>query len=293
MSPGLPVTTAATIQSFLIERHPDVPRTRVKQWLRHGAIHVNGSTVTRHDHPLQPGDRVEIRKAPAPHPATEQLRGLTLIHEDADLLIVEKPAGLLSIAAKNERERTAYALLTDYVRTRYRGQGARVWIVHRLDLDTSGLMVFARTEEVKRRLQADWSAVAKDYLAITDGHPPADRGRLEHQLDESDPFRVRIVPADTPDTRHALTHYQVLEKNAHHSLLELRIETGRRHQIRVQLAAIGCPVLGDSKYHPDHPRKARLALHASRLSFRHPRTQQQLTFESPLPAALRSLFLHR
>lgn len=274
---------------FLFQKLPEVKRAKLRQWLRFGGIRVNDRVVTRHDHALAAGDAVRV-ESPSPPAAGPRLpKGMRILYEDEALLVIEKPANLLSIASKAEREATAYAKLTDYVRQTRRGRGERVWIVHRLDRETSGLMVFARTEAAKRALQREWKTAEKKYLAVTDGAPAEPAGTLRSHLDERDPFRVRSLPRAGEQTREAVTHYRLLNKRGGRALLELILETGRRHQIRVQLAGIRCPVVGDPKYHPSGVETERLALHASELSFRHPVSGEPLRFQSPLPAELERL----
>jgi 23S rRNA pseudouridine1911/1915/1917 synthase len=189
---------------------------------------------------------------------------------------------LLSIATDEGEGRTAYAILTDHVRGGNRQSRARVWIVHRLDRETSGLMVFAKNEAAKRALQDNWDAAEKKYLAVVEGAPPRESGVLESQLDESDVAKVRVV-AEGPSTRRAVTHYRVKKKGGATTLLELTLETGRRHQIRVQLAEAGCPIVGDKRYGARTNPVRRVALHAARLSFPHPVTGEAMRFESVLP----------
>ena len=275
--------------ALLFAKLPEVKRTKLRQWLRYGGVSVNDRVVTRHDHALSAGDRVQVRTPERPPEGPRLPKGMRIVHEDEALIVIEKPANLLSIASKAEREVTAYAKLTDHVRQTQRGRGARIWIVHRLDRETSGLMVFARTEAVKRALQKDWSHAEKTYLAVTDGVPVEASGTLRSHLDETDPYRVRSLKEATEQTREAVTHYRVLRRQGSRGLLELKLETGRRHQIRVQLAGVRCPVVGDPKYHPSGVEDQRLALHASGLSFRHPVTGERLRFESPLPAELDGL----
>jgi 23S rRNA pseudouridine1911/1915/1917 synthase len=161
----------------------------------------------------------------------------------------------------------------------------RVFIVHRLDRETSGLMVFARTETAQQILQAKWDTVEKKYRAVVEGAPPQDTGVLESHLDESDRFKVWSTH-EGPNTRRAVTHYRVEKKGKETSLVELTLETGRRHQIRVQLADAGCPIVGDKKYGAQTNPIKRVALHASSLRFPHPVSGEALRFLSPLPGEL-------
>jgi 23S rRNA pseudouridine1911/1915/1917 synthase len=244
--------------------------------------------IARGDHEIKPGDVVLLEPKSKPAPGPRLPAGMKIVHEDDALIVIEKPANLLSIATKAEQEATVYAKLMDYVRMAHRGKGARVWIVHRLDRETSGLMVFARTEMAKRTLQSNWNQTEKKYLAVVDGLPKDEAGTLRSHLDETNPYRVRST-RQSEETREAVTHYVVKRRTAKRALVELTLETGRRHQIRVQLAEIGCPVVGDPKYHPSGVENERLALHSSGLKIRHPSTGEVMAFESELPGELARL----
>ena len=274
--------------SFLCEKLPEVKRTKVRQWLKFNGVQVNSRVVVKATHGLRAGDVVTLEPKAKVAPATGLPSGMRIVHEDGAVIVIEKPAGLLSIATDKEQEATAYAKLTDYVRRTPKTREARVWIVHRLDRETSGLMVFARTEDAKRFLQTGWDSVEKKYLAVADGIPPEPRGTLRSHLDETDSFRVRST-SQSEHTREAVTHYRLMRKAAHRSLVELTLETGRRHQIRVQLAEIGCPIVGDPKYHPGKATSKRMALHASSLKFPHPETGVVMSFKSALPGEIGSL----
>jgi 23S rRNA pseudouridine1911/1915/1917 synthase len=209
---------------------------------------------------------------------------LRLVHEDDALLVIEKPPGLLTIASDRERQRTAYHLVAGYL-ARQRPP-RRPFIVHRLDRDTSGLLVVAKTPAAKRDLQAQFAArgVERVYVAVVAGRVRDDGGRLESRLVEDRDLRVR----PTRDRgRIAITHYRVLERRRDVTVLELRLDTGRRQQIRVQLAALGHPVVGDPRHPGPHVASRRLCLHAIRLGFRHPATGAPVRFESPAPEAFR------
>ncbi len=289
MSPKNVVTPAPLleqIQAFW----PETKRTRIKQWLRFGAVHVNDRVVTRHDHPLQAGDVIAIRPQKAPPPAPPLPSGVHVLFEDASVLVIHKPSGLLTVATDTERERTAFRFLTDYVRETTRDGRARLWIVHRLDRETSGLLVLAKSEEAKLFLQENWNRAVKTYQAVVEGKPAADEATLRNALDETQPHRVYAAARPGPTTREAVTRYRVLRSGYGRSLLEVVIETGRRHQIRVQLAAAGHPIVGDTTY-GGKPASGtrRLALHATALRFPHPDSTRELSFESPLPADLAKL----
>ncbi len=281
------VTEAAELLPFLFENWPDMKRTRIKQWLKFGSVRVNDHSVTRHDHKLKPGDKITIkvertpRKAAAPLPA-----GLEIVHEDDAIIVLHKGAGWLTVATDSGNGRTAYAALTDHVRAT--DARNRVWIVHRLDRDTSGLIVFAKTEPYKRVLQQNWHRFDKTYLAIVEGIVKRDSGTLRCHLNEEFSLRVRSVPPGD-ETREAITHFKVLKRTHNTTLVELKLETGRRHQLRVHLSDMGHPIVGDKPYGAKTDPARRLALHASELRFEHPATNEEMMFELPLPGVLMKL----
>lgn len=288
MPKSLTVRQPDQLQSFLFSSFPELKKTRVKQWLKHGSVLVNGREQTRHDHELSSGDTVEILSIDEARTAKALPKSLKVVYEDEFIMVIDKPSGLLSIATDDERNNTAYARLMDYVRKGNPRSRERVWIVHRLDRETSGLMVFARTEEAKQKLQSNWDAAEKHYLAITEQAPPQKEGELVSHLDESHPGKVfSAEPGET--TREARTHYRVIKRTGSLTLVELTLVTGRRHQIRVQLSDIRCPIIGDEKYSARTDPAKRLGLHACRLSFPHPVTKKEMRFESPLPPVLAKL----
>jgi 23S rRNA pseudouridine1911/1915/1917 synthase len=278
----------AELLAFLVGSHPEMTKSKLRQCLKHGSVQVNGRTITRFNHVLQTGDAVSIRTKKEALADARLPPGMKVLFEDASLIVVEKPEGLLSMANERERHKTAYAFLTDYVRRGDPRSPERVWIVHRLDRAASGLMVFAKTELAKRAMQSQWRQVDKRYLAVVEGRPPADQGVLASHLDESRPFKVHSSPPSA-QTRHAVTNYRVLKRNATRTMVELTLETGRRNQIRVHLADAKCPIIGDYKYGARTNPARRLGLHGSSLQFKHPSSGEQLRFESRLPRDLASL----
>ena len=285
MTKPLTVHNASGLLDFLFAAWPESSRSKVRGWLKHQSVLVNGEPVTQFDHRLVPGDQVAIRKVRFAAPRSRLSAGIKAWFEDEHVIVIDKPDGLLSIASNAEDRRTAYFLLTDYLRGNRENARERIWIVHRLDKETSGLMVFAKTPEAKEILQSNWDSVEKHYEAILEGHLEDDEGVLACDLDERNQFRV-CVAKRSEHTRHAITHYLVLRENAQFSHVHLRLETGRRHQIRVQLAAEGCPIIGDKKYAARTNPAGRLGLHATFLKFSHPSTGADMTFHSPLPLEL-------
>lgn len=211
-----------------------------------------------------------------------RMEGLSILHEDRDIIVVNKAPGLLTIATDKDRTRTAYHLLTDYVRKGVSKSRERVFIVHRLDRDTSGVLVFARTEEAKRILQSDWDSTEKHYLAVVHGGMGKPEGTITSYLAQNSALRVY----STPDPAKGLlsrTAYRVLRVLPGVSVLDVNLLTGRKHQIRVHLAERGNPVVGDRKYgKPGDPARL-LALHALSVAVTHPHTGKRMTFTAELP----------
>ena len=282
------VTKEGPLLASLFAAWPDEKKKQIRTWLKFQAITVNGRPVSQFDHLLKPGDEVAVRSDRFAAPKTRLSSGLQIYFEDAHLLVVEKPEGLLSISSPAEPEKTAYFQLTEYLRHKHPRSRERVWIVHRLDRETSGLMVFAKTAPAKEVLQSHWDKFEKRYEAVVEGRMPKESGKLKSDLDESNPHHVAVRPR-SERTRHAVTHYRVLQAGPQRTLVELTLETGRRHQIRVQLAHAGCPVVGDEKYGAKTNPAGRLGLHACFLRFRHPVTGDELRFTSPLPKPLARL----
>ncbi len=292
------------LQDFLFTTLKDLKKTKIKQILKFGSVHVNGREVTWYQHPLKPGDKVEIlgkERASVERSKTEL--GLKIVFEDDAILVVEKPAGLLTMGTEREKEATLYFMLNEYERSKGTGLGersrpvprgkdgqGRVYIVHRLDRDASGLIVFAKSDAVKRWLQSHWELATKKYYAITEGTPKETAGTIENYLREDDFKRVYSVSKNHPEAQHAVTHYRVLRENEGYALLEVTLETGRKNQIRVHLSGLGCPIMGDEKYGAKSDPFRRLALHACFLSFPHPTTGELKTFRSSLPGPFKKIF---
>ncbi len=209
-------------------------------------------------------------------------KGLVIIHEDGDILVVDKPSGLLTMGTETEKSRTAYFILTDYVRKGCSKSRNRIFIVHRLDRDTSGILVFAKSEKAKLLLQSQWEETRKKYLAVVHGKCEKMSETITTYLVENKAHNVYSTP-DATRGKLSRTAYKVLKETKDFALLEVDLLTGRKHQIRVHLAGIGHPVVGDQKYGKRNEARTRLALHARSISFRHPFTGEECTFETRIP----------
>ncbi|MFZ5758597.1 MAG: RluA family pseudouridine synthase [Thermodesulfobacteriota bacterium] len=268
-------------------------RTKVKQLTRYRAIMVNERPVGRFDQDLQAGDVVTVGNERELQGRIGRCEGLEILYEDDDIIVVDKPAGLLTIASATEKEKTAYYRLTACLNREDRhGRSAarqRVFIVHRLDQGTSGLLVFARNEAAKRSLQDGWLQAEKRYVAVVEGIPLDRTGRLESYLYESSALRVYSKKTDDGTGKHAVTDYKVMRAGNGRALLDITLLTGRKNQIRVHMAEMGHPVVGDKKYGAARDPLGRLALHACFLAFPHPASGNRLEFTLKIPAGFLAL----
>ena len=218
----------------------------------------------------------------------DRLRGIKIVHEDRDILVIDKPPGLLTMGTETEKENTAYSVLTDYVRKGYVKSRNRIFIVHRLDRDTSGLLIFAKNEKSKLSLQSQWDKTEKKYLAIVYGKLAEKDGAITSYLVEND---ARMVYSTTNKSigKLSTTVYKVLKENKGLSLLEIDLITGRKNQIRVHLADKGYPIVGDKKFGKKDDIHKRMALHSYSISFEHPFNSRRMTFQTPFPGYFSSL----
>jgi tRNA pseudouridine32 synthase/23S rRNA pseudouridine746 synthase/23S rRNA pseudouridine1911/1915/1917 synthase len=215
-------------------------------------------------------------------------KGIQILYEDYDILVVDKRGGLLTMGHEKEREKTAYYMLTDYVRKGNRKSRNRLFIVHRLDRDTSGVLVFAKSYGAKHYLQDEWEGFTKTYVAVVHGAPPEEEGLIRSYLAENAAFKMYSVD-DSTKGKLAKTAYKVLQRTKRYSLLEIDLLTGRKNQIRVHLSELGCAVAGDKKYGGKERGVPKLALHAHSLTIKHPHSKEPMTFEAEVPNFFHSL----
>lgn len=277
------VTHPCELMTFLLENVKGKSRNNIKSLLTHRQVSVDGMPISRFDHPLREGQWVSVTlytQAPVrslPFP---------ILFEDDELIAIDKPAGLLSIASDKEREKTAYRMVTDYVKEL--DPANRIFIIHRLDKDTSGVLVFVKNEELKLSMQDNWDSLVKvrSYLALVEGAPESEEGTIRSWLQESSTHMV--YSGNGTDGKLAVTHYKLIKKTGNLSLLDVRLDTGRKNQIRVHMKDLGCPVVGDKKYGAATNPINRMGLHACELTLRHPCTGAELSFTADTPKELRS-----
>ena len=277
-----PVYTVAqptTLLPFLLSSVKGKSRNNVKSLLSRRLVVVDGVPVSRFDTPLAPGQQVAILPSSAPR---ADALPFPILYEDEHLIVVNKPAKLLSVATDKEKARTAYHMVTDYVKARRVGD--RIFVLHRLDRDTSGVLMFARDPETKELFQSHWNEMVtrRGYLAVVEGTPKPDRDTIRSFLVETD-THLSFSGAPGKGAKEAITSYQVVKTGGGYALLDINIETGRKNQIRVHMKELGHPVAGDKQYGARTNPIGRLCLHANELSFTHPVTGEQITFKAKMP----------
>ena len=286
-SSSFTVEQGGLLLDTMIAQTPGKTRNILKSVLRERQAQVNGKSITQFDHPLKVGDKVEIlwdRIIPQKHP-----RELKIIFEDDNLIVINKPAGLLTVATDKEKRKTAYSMLSTYVKDE--NPDNKIFIVHRIDRETSGLLLFARNETVKRQIQETWETTIsqRTYVGVVEGDLQPGEGTISSWLKETKAFRS--YSSQIPDQGvHAVTHYKKLRSNNTFSLVQLNLETGRKHQIRVHMQDINHPIVGDKKYGSKQSPIRRMGLHARVLAFTHPVTGEECHFETPIPKKFMDLF---
>ena len=275
------VTTRSKLLPFLFEtlaKNAGWSKKTVKQRLQSATIFVNGQAQTKHDYIVVPDDIVSIGIAQRTghHTSPQQIK-LDIIHQDKDLIAINKPARLLSVGTVKENKNHALALLRQQLS---RGkERVQLWPVHRLDRDTSGILLFATSKEVREAVMDKWNVTEKTYLAVIVGTPKTEADTITQplRLDEKE-YRMHV--GSHKNAKPAITHYKTLKSNEKHSLLEVRIETGRQHQIRAHMAWMGNAIVGDERY---GTKGGRMGLHAMRLHFLHPVSEKKVLLEVDAP----------
>ena len=217
---------------------------------------------------------------------------LKLVYEDPYLIVVEKKEGVLSVSTEHVKERTAQHILSEYVKRKHRAN--RIFVVHRLDRETSGLLMYAKDEKTQHTLRDNWQDIVTDrrYVAIVEGEMERDAGSIESWITDQK-YYVSSSPVDDGTGRYALTHYKTIKRANGYSLVELELETGRKNQIRIHMSEMGHPVIGDERYGSKSNPLERIGLHAFKLGFYHPVTGEHMQFETPYPAKFKSLMLKK
>ena len=271
---------------FLFTKFPKLSRNAVKSILSGHYVSVNGAPVSQYNLKLSKDDVVIVSKQRI---SKKNRQDLPIIFENNEFIVINKPSGLLTIPSDNEKGRTAYRMVNDYIQQK--DKHSRIYVVHRLDEDTSGVLLFAKNPKIKDILQKNWSDIVleRGYFAVVEGKMPKQEDTLVNFLKENS-LNLMYVTNDKTNGKKCVTQYKVLKFNKDYSLLDVNIDTGRKNQIRVQLGHIGHHVIGDDKYgEPADPIK-RLGLHAYKLKFVHPITKKIFEFKTDIPKEFETLF---
>lgn len=274
-------STESTLLPFLLDCFSGKSRNYVKGILKRGQVIVDGKVCRDHARALHPGQQVKVLFEA---PADSKKLGIPVIYEDEDIIVIDKPAGLLSIATDKENENTAYHIVNDYMQSLPRP--GWVFIVHRLDRETSGIMLLAKNEGTKNTLQDNWDELVsvRGYTAVVEGEVTVPEGKVTSWLKQTKTLLV-YSGRKKGDGKLAITHYRTLKTSNGYSLLEVTLDTGRKNQIRVHMNDIGHPIAGDKKYGALTDPFGRLGLHASLLVISHPSTGERLELKSKMPGS--------
>lgn len=279
------VTSPGPLLDALTLLFPDSSKTTLRQMLQAGRVRVNGEIEKNARRDLDAGDAIDVAQKSVQIALPP---GIAILHEDEDVIVVLKSHGLLTVATERERETTVQAHLNDYLKEK--GED-RIHVVHRLDRETSGVLIFAKNFEARELLKEQFAAHTTErvYVAIIEGAMKPPEGTIRSYLRERRDLRMESVKPH-PDAKLAVTHYRTIETKRGHSMLEITLETGRKNQIRTHLSEAGHPVIGDRLYGSTVNPIGRLGLHAKLLGFDHPRSGKHLVFTAPIPAAFKKLF---
>jgi 23S rRNA pseudouridine1911/1915/1917 synthase len=280
------VTEEQPLLEFLLSNVKQ-SKNKIKLTLQGQGVKVNGKTITQFDYQLQPGMKVAVSKTKRNQQAFKS-RYVKIVYEDRWLIVIEKQPGILSMAGGHS-SLNVKTVLDDYFKKSR--QKCTAHVVHRLDRDTSGLMVYAKDMETEQILEHNWHQIVYDrrYVAVLSGEMEQDEGTIENWLKDNKAYITYSSPVDNGG-KLAITHFHVLDRTTDHSLVEFKLETGRKNQIRVHAADMGHPVCGDVKYGNGDDPLHRLCLHAWLLCFEHPWTHQPMEFETTIPATFKHLF---
>jgi 23S rRNA pseudouridine1911/1915/1917 synthase len=272
-----------TLLEYLIEQHPDSPRTRIKKLLQSGTVRVNNVSITLHSFQLNPGDTIDF--GPRAGIATKASLPFPVLYEDQDVIVIDKPAGINTSSIDGST--SIQWIISEVFKNLSKG---KVWtyVVHRLDKEVSGVLLFAKSETAMDILKERWEETEKHYFALVEGRPENPEGTIKSWLVEDNEMKMHSMN-ESGKGKFAITNYKTIRNIDNYSLLDIRTETGRKNQIRVHLSDIGCPIVGDRKYGASSDFIRRVRLHACSLSFPHPVKGNLITVESPMPNGFLSL----
>ena len=278
------INKSLTLIEFLIEQYPDSPRTRIKKLLQSGDIRINNKSVTLHSYQLRPGDIVEIVSQSGIKVKTGGLP-FPVLYEDQYVIVVDKPAG--TATSSIDGSINIYYIVSEFLK-KLSKDNIRAYVVHRLDKEVSGVLLFAKSQAAMDTIKERWKETDKHYYALVESIPVKSEDTIKSWLIEDSHQKVLSV-SENSVAKLAVTHYKIIKTINNYALLDVKTETGRKNQIRVHLSDIGCPIAGDRKYGASTDFMRRIRLHAYHLSFPHPVNGKMITVESPMPQGFLSL----
>ena len=263
----------------------EMPKKRIKQYLTHGSVYVNNNKITQFNYKVIPGMIITLVTT-----NNNTKLPFDIVFEDNHIIVVNKPSGLLTISTNKEKEKTLYHMVGEYLKSKNRA--AKVFIVHRIDKDTSGLVLLAKDEKTKNKLQENWNEYVKlrEYVAVVEGNLAKKEDKIIQNLKET---KTNLVYVTKKDGKEAITNYHVIKENSKYSMLSISIETGRKNQIRVAFSSINHPIVGDKKYGNNKEKKERLYLHANRLKIYYPELKKDVLFEVSTPNEFKKIMNER
>lgn len=260
----------------------EMPKKRIKQYLQHGSIYVNNNKTTKFNYKLVPGMNIVIDTS------SKNIKTLPfeIVFEDEHIIVVNKPSGLLTIATDKEKERTLYHIVREYLVSK--DKNTKVFIVHRLDQATSGIVLFAKDEKTKNQIQENWNEYVslREYVAVVHGKLKSPKATIKQKLKETKTSLVYV--SKDSDAKEAITNYEVIKENDNYSMVNIKIETGRKNQIRVAFQSLNNPIVGDKKY-GKKDNETRLYLHANRLKLFYPVIKKEILFETGTPQEFKKI----
>lgn len=280
------VKEETTLLPFLFTTLSGLSKTEVKSMLKYKHVAIKGAAVTQFDTPLLPGDKVEVNFGRSFYKFNNPQ--VKVLYEDEWMVVIEKASGLLSVANDTSKEKNAYHILRDYVR--HDNPQAELYVCHRLDQYTSGILIFAKDEALQKEMRSNWDFYVKErkYMCVTENVPPKAEDTIESLLTQNEHLRVHSTN-DESVGQLAVTHYRVIQSRGRYALIDVEIFTGKKNQIRVHMSEMGCPIAGDMKYGAETNPLRRLMLHNYRLAFIHPVSGELMRFSLPTPTAFRKI----
>jgi len=268
---------------FLAEQYPDSPRTRIKKLLQSGVIRINNKPVTLNSYSLKPGDIVEVNQHELK--ASKISLPFPVLYDDENVIVIEKPAGIST--SNTDGSKNIQEILSELLKKQSKGK-IRSYVVHRLDKEVSGVLLFAKSHDIMETIKDKWEETEKHYYALVEGIPEKPEGTIKSWLIEDKSLKVHSTN-ETDKAKFSITNYKTIKPVNNYTLLDVKTDTGRKNQIRVHLSDIGCPIVGDRKYGASDDFIRRIRLHAYSLSFPHPVTGKTIIVQSPMPKGFLSI----